>query len=174
MTKTRKTRFLLASQLCNLLVMGLVCAALPPSALAQAAAEAAGTTSLSSSSALNAKHMEMPKILPPANSGTSPHIVASSNAASVETNRRMLETKAGKEAARLLIRSSPSQAQVWIEEKPVGTTPLLLIVPAGKYMIALRGTRQENAVQEIALLPREIRELTVKLELRYPTHVASH
>jgi hypothetical protein len=82
--------------------------------------------------------------------------------------------KAGRDASRLLISSYPSQAQVWIDEKPVGTTPLLLIVPPGKYKIELRGSREESAKQEVALLPKEIREVAVKLGLRYPTHVTAH
>jgi hypothetical protein len=186
MAKTPKSRFLLALHFSQLLVAGLLSAALAPSLLAQAAAEAASTTAVSSSAAANAKPMNMPKNLPSANAGsaataansghgTSPHIVAaSSNAQAVESNRRALESKAGMDAARLLIRSNPSRAQVWIDDKPVGTTPLLLIVPAGKYQIELRGTREEIAKQEVALLPKETREVAVKLELRYPTRVTSH
>jgi hypothetical protein len=181
--KMRKSQFLLALRFSQVLVAGFLCGALAPSLLAQAAAEAAGTTAVSSSVTAGAKPMNMPKIpnagtpAPPANSpGTaSPHIVASSNAnaQAVESNRRALESKAGADAARLLVRSYPSQAQVWIDDKPVGTTPLLLIVPAGKYKIELRGTREEIAKQEVALLPKETREVAVKLQLRYPTRVTS-
>jgi len=159
----------------SLMAVGLVGALLAPSAKAQAITEAGSSSSLSSSVAANAKPMDVPKSLPSAASGTSPHVQAPVNspAALVEANRRALEIKAGRDASRLLIISYPSQAQVWIDEKPVGTTPLLLIVPPGKYKIELRGPREESAKQEVALLPKEIREVVVKLGLRYPTHVIS-
>ena len=168
-----------------LLMAAFVCGTLAPALLAQAAAEAASTTAVSSSVAASAKPMNMPNKLPSPNAGSpaaagspgtaaSPHIVGStSNAQAVESNRRALESKAGTDAARLLIRSYPSQAQVWIDDKPVGATPLLLIVPAGKYKIELRGTRDELATQQVALLPKESREVAVKLQLRYPTRVTS-
>jgi PEGA domain-containing protein len=118
--------------------------------------------------------MPMPKTLPTGDSPASPHILVSTKAPEVETNRHALEANAGPDAAKLMVRSLPSQAQVWINGKPVGMTPMLLIVPPGKYKIELRGTRQETAQQEVALLPKETRELNVKLELRYPTRVVSH
>jgi len=185
MTKTQITR--LCCELCmrGALVGCLICFGLAPALFAQAAAEAAATTSISSSIGAKAKFPEIPSIPLPGGSNVSSnpapatnaspaastHIVASMRGQSVESNRQALEFKAGKDGARLLIRSTPSQAQIWIDDKPVGTTPLLLIIPPGKYTIELRGTRQETAKQELALLPREVRELAVKLEQRYPSRV---
>jgi len=178
MTKPQKSCPLQAIGLGNLFATVIVGMLLAPPAKAQAITEAASSSSLSSSVAASAKPMQMPNSLPSvssAPSGTSPHLLAPtlSLAAQVETNRRVLEQKAGRNAARLLIRSDPSQAQVWIDGKPVGTSPLLLIVPPGNYNIELRGSRQENGRQEVALLPKELQEVTVKLVLRYPTHVTS-
>jgi hypothetical protein len=157
MDDVRRTHLLGVLRVSNLVAMSLLCIGLSPRLCAQAAAEAASTTAVTQTVAHG-----------------SPHILTGSTAAGVEANRQALEAKAGKDGSRLLIRSIPSQAQVWINEKPVGNTPLLLIVPPGKYKIELRGARQENAQQEIAVLPRETREVTVKLELRYPTRVTSH
>jgi hypothetical protein len=96
------------------------------------------------------------------------------NASSPDTNRAALEAKAGQEAARLLLRSTPSRAQVWIDGKAVGPTPLLLIVPPGKYKIELRGTKQEHAERECALLPKETQEVVVDLQKMYPSRVVTH
>lgn len=160
-------------------------AALGTPALAQTAAETAGATSVSSAVAANAKPVQMPEVQAatghangaPSQSGpTSAYIVSSSSgAAIVEANRHVLEAKAGPEAARLLVRSTPSSAQVWINNQPVGSTPLLLMIPAGKYTIETRGSRLEAGRVELALLPKETREVTVKLQVRYPTRVlAAH
>ena len=159
---------------CTLLLVVVGCVSLSPKVQAQAATEAAGATSVTSYVAASPKPTAIPKGSPANASQSSPHIVASSKAAEVESNRHALETKAGPEAARLLVRSMPSQAQVWINEKPVGTTPLLLIVPAGKYRMELRGVRQESAQQELAVLPKETQEILVKLVERYPIRVVAH
>jgi hypothetical protein len=153
-----------------------------PRVLAQAVAEAAATTSMSAGVAANAKPVEPFKpISAPGSQGSSPssqvsqHIVSSTKTVSVDANRRALESRAGADAARLLVRATPSQAQVWINNEPVGTTPLLLVLAPGKYSVEMRGSRQETARQDVALLPKETREVAVKLEVRYPTRVvASH
>ena len=50
-------------------------------------------------------------------------------------NRKALEDQAGKNAAKLMLRSVPDKSSVRINGKPVGKTPLLLIVQPG----SLRG-----------------------------------
>lgn len=169
----------------NFLPLLFCLAAIGTPVLAQTAAETAGATSVSSAVAANAKPIQMPAVqagtgsanAAPSQSGqASSYIVSSSSSAAiVEANRHVLEAKGGPEAARLLVRSTPSSAQVWINNQPVGSTPLLLMIPPGKYTIETRGSRQEAGRVELALLPKETREVTVKLQLRYPTRVlAAH
>jgi hypothetical protein len=163
-----------AFRVSRLLAMGFCCLVFVRTLSAQSAAEAAGAASLAGTAAASAKPMTMPSVIPSPAPQSSPHIVTSTNAPSVETNRQALESKGGPDAARLLLRSAPSQAQVWVDAKPVGTTPLLLIVAPGKYKIEFRGPRQEHGQREVALLSRETREVAVKLEPLYPTRVPSH
>jgi hypothetical protein len=155
-----------------LLAFGLAISAL--GLFAQAAAEAAGATSVAGSVSAAPKPMSVPKISPSTATHSSPHILVPSNAPTPEANRVALEAKAGPDAARLLLRSTPSQAQVWFDGKPIGSTPLLLVVPAGKYKFELRGSRQERAQKDLALLPRETREVAVTLQQLYPSRVVSH
>jgi PEGA domain len=169
----------------NLVWILLCCAALGPRALSQTAAEAAGATSVAAGAAANAKSVALPNPIPSdntsvrpnptpsQNSQTSPHIVGSPSRHTVESNRQALEAKARADGARVLLRSTPSEAQVWINNQPVGNTPLLLIVPPGKYTVEMRGTRQETGRQELSLLPKETREVALKLELHYPTRVVA-
>lgn len=158
---------------------GAVCS---PRASAQAVAEAAATTSMAAGVAANAKPVEPFKPIPAPPTGVSvpsaqatQHILSSTKPVNVDANRRALESHAGADAARLLVRATPLEAQVWINNEPVGKTPLLLILAPGKYTLEMRGSRQESARQDVALLPKETREVAAKLEVRYPTHVvASH
>ncbi len=168
MTDKMCTRFALIARLCTLLAACLVLASF---AHAQAVAEAAGATSVSSSVASSAPRTTMPKIAPSAATQTS-HILSSTLASSVEANRKALESKAGKDGARLLVRSVPSSAQVWVNGQPVGSTPMLLIIPAGKYKVEMRGARDENAQQELAVLPKETQEIVLKLKPHYPSRYA--
>jgi hypothetical protein len=113
-------------------------------------------------------HTNVPNVLPSAATQTS-HILSSTLASPIDSNRKALESKAGKDGARLLLRSTPSNAQVWVNGQPVGATPLLLIVPPGKYNIEMRGRRDELGRQEIAVLPKETQEVALKLQPHYPS-----
>jgi hypothetical protein len=138
----------------------------------QAAAEAAATTSVSGGiAAASPKANVMPNALPSSLPPGSAHLPSSAARRSPEKIRRELEAKAGKNAGKLLIRSLSGEAQVWIDGEPVGKTPLLLIIAPGKYEIELRGMRDERAKTQVALLPKETQELSIQLELRYPTRV---
>ena len=158
----------------KLLGLCLVSALLGFPALGQAVAEAAATTSVSSGTSASPKTTLTPTTLPANAPSGSAHLPFDPAPPSQEKNRRDLEAKAGKNAGKLLIRSSSGEAQIWIDGKPVGKTPLLLIIAAGKYDIELRGLRTETARTEVALLPKETRELNIRLELRYPTRVVLH
>jgi hypothetical protein len=88
------------------------------------------------------------------------------------TNRKALEQRAGKDAAKLMLRSVPSEALVYIDGKSVGRTPLLLIVPPGKYKVEMRGQREGFGERLIGLLPNETQELALTLVLRYPARIS--
>ena len=84
------------------------------------------------------------------------------------TNRKALEQRAGKDAAKLVLQSVPSNALIYIDGMFVGRTPLLLIVPPAKYKVEMHGQRDGFGERLIGLLPKETQQLTLTLELRYP------
>jgi len=89
-----------------------------------------------------------------------------------ETNRKALEQRAGKDAAKLVLRSVPSDALIYIDGKFVGRTPLMLIVPPGKYKVEMRGQRDGYGDRLIGLLPNDTQQLALRLELRYPAKIS--
>lgn len=93
---------------------------------------------------------------------------------SVAENRKDLEARAGKNAAKLMLRSKPSQADVKIDGKPVGKTPLLLVLAPGQYDVVMAGERMDHAEQKVDLLPKETREFLLPLKQLYPTTVEIH
>lgn len=142
-----------------------------PAARAQAAAEAAGASSVSATMASQAK--------PPAFATTpatdkpekQAHLPLPSGPPPEVVNRRNLEQHAGRDAAKLLVRSDPTGSQVWINSAFVGSTPMMLVLAPGKYNLELRGPRQEFAARTVDLLPRETREVAPTLTAHYPTKV---
>jgi PEGA domain len=165
---TSSNLFLLRASLLALatLVLGF------QSARAQALAEAAGTTSVTGgTTAAVAKTMTFPA---ENKTSTSPHLAASSGPAPQVVNRRALEEHAGPNAAKLLIRATPAVSQVWIDDKIVGSTPMLLVLAPGKYRVTFRGPRMESGAQSVDLLPRETRELALHLATLYPDRVRVH
>jgi hypothetical protein len=148
---------------------------LAESAKAQAIAETAGATSVSAATtAAVSKTLTFPASENKTASATSPHLQASSGPPPQVVNRRALEEHAGRDAGKLLIRSSPPASQVWIDDKFVGSTPMLLVLAPGKYRISFRGPRMESGEQSVDLLPRETRELALSLAAHYPNRVTVH
>ena len=102
---------------------------------------------------------------------TSAHLPMRAVADPVGDNRRALEAKAGKDGAKLMLRSAPNGATVWINGKEVGATPLLLVVPPGAYKVEMYSVQRESSRKQVDLLPKETREVLLTLASRYPTHV---
>jgi PEGA domain-containing protein len=141
---------------------------------AQAVAEAAATSSVSSGASAQTSTVVLPQKTTSGPQKTSPHLVASSGPPAEVINRQALEKRAGKNACKLLLRSTPTGAQVWIDGAFVGDSPLLLLVPPGKYQIQMKGQRLEYAKQVVSLLPRETQEVVLTLAVRYPLRVTVH
>jgi hypothetical protein len=91
-----------------------------------------------------------------------------------EANRKAFEQRAGKEAAKLLLRSEPSQAIIYLDGKSVGLTPMLLLVAPGKYEVELRGQHQEFGSGAVVLAPNETRQYLVPLTQRFASSVTAH
>ena len=142
-------------------------------ACAQAIAETAGATSVSAAGTSSVKPVTMPKLPATGASSASPHLIASSAPAPEVTNRKMFEDRAGRDAGKLLLRATPVEAQIWLDGKIVGKTPMLLVLAPGKYEIEMRGARGQTGKHSVDLLPRETRELAVKLAQLYPGHVTA-
>jgi len=169
-------------ELSLLLVMASTCV------FAQAAVEYGGATSgiAGSISGTNLmKNVKVPDLSggkssvlvtqPTGAAGVNPnYIFDSMKQGSVAANRKALEQKAGKNAAKLMLRSKPTNATVKIDGKSVGKTPLLLVVPPGQYDVVIYGKRMEHAEQKIDLLPKETREFLLPLKQVYPTQVEIH
>jgi hypothetical protein len=139
---------------------------------AQSTVEAAGATSVAAATASSAKPPAWPSVTLPDNKGKSSHLAASSGPPSDTANRQALEQRAGQNPSKLLIRSVPTAAQVWIDGNYVGNSPMMLVLAPGKYRLELRGQRMEYASQIVDLLPKETREVALKLAVRYPTRAS--
>ncbi len=143
------------------------------SAWAQAAAEYGGATATVGVGATRAKAEKKIFLPAPADKKAKfAHLVAKTEEAPEATNRRALENRAGKNPAKLVLRSVPNRAQVWIDGKPVGNTPLLLILAPGSYKVEMEAPSWMGLAQrQVDLLPREDREVVLSLAPRYPAHV---
>jgi hypothetical protein len=146
---------------------------------AQSAAESAGASSVASATTSSQPNQPKPNgsatgTNAAGDSNKPQHVSAPSGPPPEVLNRQALEQHAGKNACKLLLRSTPSAAQVYVDGAFVGESPLLLIVSPGKYQIEMRGRRLEFGERAIDLLPRETREVALSLTSRYPTRVTVH
>jgi len=159
-----------STSLVAIIVMAVAGATFAAGARAQAIAEVAGTTSVAATATAAAKPIVMPN-LPGAAATTSQHLIASGAPPAQETNVRDLQARAGKDAGKVLLRATPAASQIWVNGKIVGKTPLLLVLAPGKYQVEMRGARGETGTSTIDLLPRETREVQLKLQSLYPARV---
>jgi hypothetical protein len=168
MDRTRQNRAYVRCS-CSLTVLSCLFLSVTCSnANAQATVEAAGGNSVSASSATGAKQLGPSSTALPESKNKSPHLALPSGPAPEVVNRKNLEERAGPNAGKVLLRSVPTAAQVWIDGAFVGSTPMLLMLAPGKYQVELRGQRLERAMRSVDLLPHETRELTFSLAARYP------
>lgn len=102
-----------------------------------------------------------------------PGVATATESNPADANRRALEQVAGKDAAKLTLKSAPAKAMVRIDGKPVGQTPLLISLAPGVYKIEMEGPRMEFGKQQLNLSPNETRELELPLSAapRYPSHI---
>jgi PEGA domain-containing protein len=103
----------------------------------------------------------------------SPHLKATNGPAPEDVNRKALEENAGKDAGKILVRTTPSHARIYINGAFVGYTPQLFVVPPGKYKVELRGARDNHAERTVGLLPNGTEEVSMDLAARYPSKVVS-
>ena len=174
MTRIQRVRATTEQLARHVVVISLFLPLACSSARGQAAAEAAGATSVAATTASGAKRLSFPSSTVPQAKDKSAHLTVSPAPSPETVNRQALEQRAGSDASKLLLRSVPSGAQVWIDGALVGNTPMLLIVAPGKYRVQIRGQRLEYAERAVALLPRETVELAVPLVPRYPTRASVH
>ena len=86
-----------------------------------------------------------------------------------EENRKALEQRAGQDAAKVLLQSTPSEARAYVDGAIVGRTPLLLILPPGKYKVEMRGQREEFGERLIELPANETQRIVLNLVPHFPT-----
>lgn len=140
---------------------------------AQTMAESAATNSGSSIATQGSKapSLTMPS---PEKQSASPHLLARNGPPPEELNRKEFEDHAGEKGGKLLLRSVPSGADIFIDGLIVGRTPLLMIMAPRKYKIDMRGTREDWGHASVGLMPKETRTVVINLSERYPAGISIH
>jgi PEGA domain len=108
----------------------------------------------------------------PTDATKSVHLKTTSGPPPEDLNRKALEDGAGKDAGKLLVRSTPTHARIYINGAFVGYAPQLFVVAPGKYKIELRGQRDNYAEKTLGLLPNDTQNVSLDLTARYPFHVS--
>ena len=150
----------------------LSCGIFASAARGQAIAEAAGATSVSAAAASSVKPPQIP--VPGMAGAPSQHVITPSGPPPQEVNVSNFQSHAGKDAGKVLLRATPAEAQIWVNGKIVGKTPMLLVLAPGKYQIEMRGARGETGTGSVDLLPHETREVLIKLHQLYPGRVTAN
>lgn len=139
----------------------------------QATGQYSGGSSVAAGNTSQSNATKWTPATPAKEHSTPTHLPASASPAPEIANRQAIEQRAGKDGAKLLLRSVPSGARVWIDGAFVGNTPTLLLVAPGRYLLEMRGERFDFAARVINALPSETRDVTLQLAVRYPTRVST-
>ena len=148
-------------------------ALVPQFVRAQAMAEAGALTSHSGITSQSAS-AAAPAIAKTANESASPHLPVRTGPPPNEVNRKNFEDNAGENAGKLLLRSVPSGAEIFINDLLVGRTPMFLVIAPGKYKVDMRGPRAESGHSNVGVMPKETQTVVVNLTKRYPASVTTH
>jgi hypothetical protein len=164
----------------NVLLLGVLVVGVH-SAQAQTAAESAVTTSSSRMAAQAAKAPTFSLGSPakqsapppsPAKQAPSPHLLERNGPPPDVVNRKEFEDNAGERGGKLLLRSVPSGADIFINDLLVGRTPLLIVIAPGPYKIEMRGARDDSGHSSVGVIPRETRTVSIDLKQRYPSSIS--
>ena len=138
---------------------------------AQDLAESGAMTSRSSIKAELSKRPSLPSASP-AKQNPSPHLAAPLGPPLNEVNRENFEDNAGEKAGKLLLRSVPSGALIFVNDLCIGQTPMLMMIAPGKYKIDMLGPRQESGHSTVGIMPKETQTVLITLNQRYPASIA--
>jgi PEGA domain len=89
-------------------------------------------------------------------------------------NRRALEQRAGGQAGKMLLRSVPSRARIFVDGAFVGRTPLLLLVAPGQYDVQMRGEQEQLGERTVTMAAGGTEQIALTLAPHYPTQVTTH
>jgi hypothetical protein len=106
--------------------------------------------------------------------GASDPLVAPSGPPADEVNRKKFEANAGKDAGKVLLRSVPSGASIFLNHMLVGNSPLLLFLAPGRYEVDMHGPRQESGHRALLVTAKETQTVVIDLSERYPPSVSLH
>jgi hypothetical protein len=102
----------------------------------------------------------------------SPHIVAPDGPPPDVVNRKEFEDNAGDKAGKMLLRSVPTGADVFVNNLLVGQTPLLIVIAPGAYKVEMRGGRDESGKANVGVVPKETSTVAIELKQRYPSSIS--
>jgi PEGA domain-containing protein len=108
----------------------------------------------------------------PAKQTPSPHLLERCGPPPDEVNRKEFADNAGDSAGKLLLRSVPSGADVFVDGLLVGRTPLLMVIAPGPYKIEMRGARDDSGHASVGVMPKETRTVAIELKQRYPASIS--
>lgn len=108
------------------------------------------------------------------NKRTSAPLIAPSGPPADEVNRKKFEENAGKYAGKILLRSAPTGASIFLNHLLVGNAPLLLFLAPGRYDVEMRGLRQESGHRSLMVTPNKTQTIVIDMSERYPPSVSLH
>jgi hypothetical protein len=107
-----------------------------------------------------------------AKQSASPHLVATDGPPPDVANRKEFEDNAGEKAGKLLLRSVPTGADVFVNDLLVGQTPLLIVIAPGAYKVEMRGGRDESGRATAGVMPKQTSTVAIELKQRYPSSIS--
>lgn len=170
-------------QICrNALILGVLVAAAPRAQAQTSAALIAPVSSLRMA-AQSSRGPTFSLSSPPKTSSTpsnsakppaSPHLSASDGPPPDVVNRKEFEDNAGEKAGKLMLRSVPTGADVFVNGLLVGQTPQLIVIAPGAYKVEMRGGRDDSGRATVGVMPKETSTVAIELKQRYPSKISLH
>jgi hypothetical protein len=119
-------------------------------------------------------NMGLPASAPSPSTGAAPGLTSlpvGNTEVATKMNLQFFQDHAGPDAAQVTVHTVPDHAQVWIDGKFVGQTPLDLKLAPGHHQLLVRAPNMQESTREFDLTAKQTQSIDLPLKSSYQSQV---
>jgi len=119
-------------------------------------------------------NLGLPETTSNAGPGAAAGVPGGTAESAAKTNRQFFQSHSGPDAAQIAVHTVPDHAQVWIDAKYLGPTPLDLKLAPGHHQVLVRAPNMQESVREFDLTAKQTQSIDLPMKSSYQNQVTIH